>query len=178
MTCNLKEIKPSLVIVGSSAASEMQHQLNGALVLHAVVGKPASVHHLPALVEEPLLARLHPLSGLHLLLEARHGLVGLDVVLAQIPGLVFQHHLDGRGLREQQQRDATAGLHTEGAEGPGVIAEGLILASAVQDQPLPHWENSHLLGDHVFQGAHCVPRVHRQTVGCPIQHHHAYIHDT
>lgn len=121
-------MKTSFVIIGSSAASEMQHQLNGALVFDVVVGKSISIHHLPALVEEPLLAHLHPLFGLHLKLEVVHGLVRLDVVLAPLPVLVFQYHLDGRGFLEQQ-RDAGTGLHTEGADGPGVSAEWLLLVS-------------------------------------------------
>lgn len=170
-------MKTSLVFVGSSAASEMQHQLNGALLFDAVVRKSGSVRHLPALVEEPLLARLHPLSGLHLQLEVLHGLVGLDVVLAQLPLVVFQYHLDGGGLREQQ-RDAGAGLHTCGADGPGVIAEGLLLVSIDQDQQLPDWGDSHFTVDHSFQRAHGALRVHAQTVGCPIEHNHGYIHDT
>lgn len=170
-------MKTPVVFVGSSAASEMHHQLNGALLCDAPVRKSASVHHLPALVEEPLLARLHPLSGLHLQLEVLHGLVGLDVVLAQLPVEVFQYHLDGGGLREQQI-DARAGLHTCGADGAGVIAEGLLLVSNDQDQPLPDWGDPHFTVDHSFQRAHGALRVRAQTVGCPIEHNHGYIHDT
>lgn len=154
----------------------MQHQLNGAVGFDVVVRESPPVHQLTALVQEPLLAGLHPLFGLHLLLKGRHGLVGLDVVLVQLPVMVFQEHLDGRRLCEQQ-RDLGAGLEPAGVNGQGVIAEGFLLVPTEQEQPLPGWSNSQYSVDLGFQRAHCVLWVHPQTAGCPIQHNHIYIHD-
>lgn len=153
----------------------MQHQHNGAVGFDVVVRELPPVHQLTALVQEPLLAGLHPLSGLHLLLKGRHRLVRLDVVLVQLLVLFFQEHLDGRRLCEQQ-RDLGAGLQTAGAKGQGVVAEGFLLAPTEQDQPLPEWIYSQDSVDLGFQRAHCVLWVHPQTAGCPIQHNHIYIH--
>lgn len=160
----------------SHSSSEMQHQHNGALVCDAVVRESPPVHHLTALVQEPLLAGLHPLSGLHLLLKVLHGLVGPDVVLVQLPVLGFQEHLDGRGLCEHQG-DLGAGLQTAGADRQGVVAEGLLLAPVEQHQQLPGRSHRQHRVDLGFQRAHRVLWAHPQTAGCPIQHNHIYIHD-
>lgn len=160
----------------SSAPSEAQHHLDGALVLDLVVRDPQAVLHLPALVQQSLLAGLDPLSGLHHLLQLLHIHVGLDVVLVQPPFLVLEEHLDGGGLGAQQA-DLGAGPDTAGGEGLEVTFEGLLLVPDELHQPLPFRRNSHFVLDFGSEGAKCVLMAHHQAEGCPIQHSHVYLHD-
>lgn len=81
----------------SSASSQAQNHVDGAVISDVVVLQFATLH-LPALVNEPLLARWHPLSFLDSVLEVAHSLAGLDVVGAQLSLFISEEHL-GRSRR-------------------------------------------------------------------------------
>lgn len=83
------------------ASSQAEQQVDGAHICDVIVGQPPVVLHLFALVDEPLLAHLDSLPALHHLLEAEHGLVGFDVVGADLAFIVSEEHLDGGPLSDQ-----------------------------------------------------------------------------
>lgn len=86
----------------SSASSQTEIQVDGAVLSDVVLGQQTA-HHLPAFMNEPLLAHLDPLPALDLGLEVVHSLLGFDVVCARLSPIVSEEHLDGSGLGHQQR---------------------------------------------------------------------------
>lgn len=158
-----------------SASPQTEEQVDGARVGDVVVSQHHVVLHLFALVEEPLLAHLHPLPALHPGLEVAHSLVGFDVVGAGLAPLVPEGHLDG-GPVGDQQGDPGAGVHSVEGERLGVVAQRAPLA-VVHRQTLLVTSHPRFLLDAVLQRAHRVHRVHRQGDGGPVQHDDPQVHD-
>lgn len=158
----------------SSASSQAQGQVDGAHLLHTVVLQ-FSVHHLAALVDQPLLALRDPLGLLHPHPEVLHGFIRSDVEGLRLALLIFEEHLDGGGPGDQQG-NPRPGAQVVGAQGPGVVPQRDPLAVII-DQPLGLcWLPQPVL-DAALQGTHGVLRAHSQRVGRPVQHSDEDLHD-
>lgn len=98
----------------SSASSQTEHQVDGAVLFDVVIRQSTSRHVL-TLVDEPLLGHGDPLSLLHLCLEVAHSLIRFDVVSAHVALVVSEENLEGLCL-DYQQRHLGARLQTAPAE--------------------------------------------------------------